>query len=184
MVLDNPRWEKFAQKYAELLNLGDAYLAAGYKVRTRAAAQTSAARLFGKAIVADRVAELLRAGASRAELRLEDVLEEIRLVAFARASKAATWSENGIVLIDSTQLEEAELAAIAEVSETEIEMGRMVKRTLKVKMHDKLSALDKLVRRLDGYPRQKVDITSDGEKIPLAVFAAALAAGGPPPDGK
>jgi hypothetical protein len=48
-------------------------------------------------------------------LRADAVLAEIRAVAFARLTRVASWGPDGVVLIPSDQLEDDDVAAVAEV---------------------------------------------------------------------
>jgi len=56
--LDNLRWEKFAELTATGSSRGDAYLGAGYRSKTRKAAQDKGSLLYSKIEVKARVSEL------------------------------------------------------------------------------------------------------------------------------
>lgn len=70
-VLDNPRHERFAQEIAKGCSATEAYALAGYKPN-----QPNAARLISNDMVKARVAELQEAGAKRAEVTIESLIDE------------------------------------------------------------------------------------------------------------
>lgn len=79
------------------------------------------------------------------------------------------WGPNGVVLRDSETLTDDAAAAVAEVSETRSEAGG----SIKVKLADKLSALDKLSRHLGMYAAPPAP-PSDTDALPLAEALARL----------
>lgn len=88
---------------------------------------------------------------SKARMELADkVVAELSRIAFYDPRRFMTWGPNGVTLIDSGALTDAEAACVAEVSETTTKDGGSVK----IKMHSKLDALDKLARNL-GLLRDK-----------------------------
>jgi hypothetical protein len=74
-VLQNVRYERFAQEIAAVEPQAVAYIAAGFRSSTRAAAKANASRLLAKAEIQDRVRELQLADADRAEIDRAGIIE-------------------------------------------------------------------------------------------------------------
>lgn len=78
----------------------------------------------------------------KTEITAERVLEELGRVGFANARDYFDWGPDGVTVKDSVTLTPTQTAAISEVSETITKDGG----TIRVKMHDKIAALDRLGR--------------------------------------
>src|SRR2546427_7300726 len=93
----------------------------------------------------------MRAGAERAEVTVEQVVRELKLIGFSDIRKVVSWrnelvtrTEKGkdgepvsmprVTIVDADKISDEAAAAIAEVSQT-------VNGALRVKMHDKHAAL-------------------------------------------
>jgi hypothetical protein len=74
-LLDNPRYERFAQLCAQGVLQTDAYVQAGFESEGADAISTNSSRLAGRPEVRARRDELLERAAKRAELRISDVTE-------------------------------------------------------------------------------------------------------------
>jgi phage terminase small subunit len=72
MVLLNPKHERFAQELAQGKTADEAYRLAGYKEN-----RGNASTLKANQIILDRVAQLLERGASRVELTVQAVAENL-----------------------------------------------------------------------------------------------------------
>jgi len=86
-ILSNSRHELFAQELAKGATADEAYQLAGYKAN-----RGNASTLKANQIVADRVAEILAAGAERAEITVHDIaaqLDEDRAFAREKVAPAA-----------------------------------------------------------------------------------------------
>jgi hypothetical protein len=100
-----------------------------------------------------RIAEIMRAGAERAEVTVEQVVRELKLLGFSDIRKVVSWrnelvtrTEKGkdgepvmvvmprVTIVDADKISDEAAAAVAEVSQT-------VNGALRVKMHDKHAAL-------------------------------------------
>ena len=84
------------------------------------------------------------------------VVREIAKLALSNLADVMTWDENGATLIPSAQLSPDAAAAIAEISDTRTERGG----TLKVKLHNKVAALEQLAKHVGLYGGKQ-----DGETI-------------------
>lgn len=126
-VLENPRYERFAQDIAKGMSQIDAYVNAGYKPN-----DGHAARLAGHGRIVARVAELKERAATRAEISLQSLLEEAADIQAAameakqhsaaitaltvKAKLAGLWvdkSENVNRNVNAGNLTDAELEDIA-----------------------------------------------------------------------
>ena len=124
-----------------------------------------------RARVQARIAEIMRAGAERAEVTVEQVVRELKLLAFSDIRKVVSWrnelvtrtekGEDGepvmvlmprVTIVPTEDLDKATLDAIAEVSQ-------QANGALRVKMHDKHAALVSLGRHL-GLFRDHVKVAA------------------------
>jgi phage terminase small subunit len=154
-TLANLRHERFAQALARGKTATEAYGLAGYKAN-----DGNASRMKGNERISARVQEIVGRAAERAEVSLEQVLRELKAIAFSNITKAVTWSceegEDGqrvkVLLIPRDKLDEDTAAAIAAVSQSSTGAPR-------IKMHNKLAALvvlGKYLGMFDQRPQNNV----------------------------
>ena len=178
-VLDNPRWERFALKYAAGVDSAEAYIAAGYTAKSRISQQQGARRLCRRPEVAARVREIRDEVAKGTVAKVVGWLAEplmgktevlARLQAMARLDlrKLVTWSgakvaadgtvslsrKNYVAFLKSSEIDAATASAIAEV--TQAKDG-----TVRIKPHDKQAALRDYAR-LQGWLSEKHELTGPG----------------------
>lgn len=157
-VLKNPRHEKFAQQLAKGGSQHAAYAAAGF-TGNRSAASTMAQ----KTDVIARVSELMTRIDEREEIStataLEKakvtklaIIEELKLIGFARMDMFFSLTSESDPYIDQTKLQEAEAnwAAVKEIVVDEYTEGRGedardIKR-IRFTLHDKKGALLELAK--------------------------------------
>ncbi len=149
-----PKQEMFCREYLIDLNGTQAAIRAGYSPKT---ANEQAAGLLAKPSIQEYVQSLMDRRAKRIEVTADMVLDELRKIGFADIRKAVKWgiapldftsenaSPNGlniypVSLVPSETIDEDTVAAVAEISLTQA--------GVKLKMHDKLSALEKLGKHL------------------------------------
>lgn len=77
-MLDNPRWERFCQLFAQDGNAAAAYTGAGFKAKNTATASACASRLLRNASVQARIYELAKAAREAAEVSAIADIREIR----------------------------------------------------------------------------------------------------------
>ena len=94
--------------------------------------------LLGKPGVQAWLRSRISALTENALVRAEDVIEELKRIAFSDMRDFAKWGPNGVKLKDSKILKEAVARAVAEVSES---TGAQGGGSLRFKLHDKLTAL-------------------------------------------
>lgn len=156
-ILDNPRHERFAQALAKGMTADEAYADAGY-----AANRGNACRLNANESVTKRVTEILTAGAKRAEVTIERVLEELAKVGFANMQDYMRVGADGDPYLGFSALTRDQAAALSEVTVEDYKDGRGEDardvRRVKFKLHDKLGALEKIGKHL-GMFKDKVEIS-------------------------
>lgn len=104
-VLANSRHELFAQELAKGETSSSAYVIAGFKAN-----DGNASRLKGNEKIQARVAEILAAGAARAEITREKVLNELGRIGFSDLRKMFTPGGN---LLPVADMDDETVAAIA-----------------------------------------------------------------------
>lgn len=162
-VLKNQRHELFAQGIASGKTADEAYKAAGFKKH-----RGNAARLSADESIAARVREILDKAGTRVEVTKARVLQELARIAFADMAELAVWTASGVSWIPSAELTEEQTRVVAEISETVTDSGG----SIKLKLHDKLKALD-MLSKLMGWPVDKLEVTGkDGG--PMQVAKAGL----------
>ena len=163
--LSNDRQEMFCHAYlANGLNAKAACIAVGYSAK---GAEVQAARLLGSARVQARIAQLQAPIIEKLEISTERVLDEVAACAFGRADRIFKWGPGGVLIVDMDQVPEDQRAAVAEVSQTFSESSS----TVRLKMHDKLSALRLLGQYLKLWGDNKIELT-----VPWAKELAAMTA--------
>lgn len=182
-LLNNSKWELFAQALAKGFSAEDAYAEAGYSANSG-----NARRLKGNEAVSNRVAELLSASAERAGITIDRVRDEIAKVAFANMQDYMRVTTGGDPFVYLSDLTGEQAAAIGEFTVEDFKEGRGEDardvRRIRFKLHPKLNALEQLGKHLgmfkekiehtgrDGGPIETKEI-SDADRVKaLAVFLA------------
>jgi phage terminase small subunit len=142
-----PRMERFVSEYLIDLNATQAAVRAGYGP---AAAEKASFRLLRLPEVRRRVQEAEEARRERNAITADRIRAELARVAFANLADLIRIQPDGAAVIDLTDATRQQLAALGEITVDEYTEGRgdaarEVKR-VKVKLHDKLGALDKLAK--------------------------------------
>jgi phage terminase small subunit len=140
------RQERFVEHYLVLGKGAEAARRAGYSPR-------SAPAIADKLLNTPRVAAAIAtANAERAKALAIDakrVLEEFACIAFADLRAILDWDETGLRVKPQEAIDRIALAAIAEISERPGGRGKL----LKVKLFDKLKALELLAKHLGLFAR-------------------------------
>lgn len=99
---------------------------------------------FQKIMQSESVSEyimlLKQSAASRLDLSLDAMLEEYKAIAFANMDDYVSWDADGVTIEPSADLTRAQKAGILEIIETTTKHGT----TVRIKLHNKQAALDKL----------------------------------------
>lgn len=148
-----PKRVRFIEEYLVDLNAAAAARRAGY---THNRADSIGYQLLSFPEVQDAISIAQRERSARTGITQDRVLREIARVAFADPRRVMTWGPGGVTLRDSSELTDDEAAIVCEVSQTVTETGG----STKLKLHDKLSALEKLAKHVGLY-----DDKTDSRKI-------------------
>lgn len=170
-VLDNSRWELYAQGVAGGKTQAQAYVDAGF-----AANDSNAAQLAKRPEVAARITEINGRGAERAAVTAERVIAEIAKIGFASIADYVKINNDGQPYYDFTGITPDQLAAIQALEidqytegEDDDEAGttaRIVKK-IKVKQHPKLAALELLAKHTGAIVDRKELTGANGGPIQL-----------------
>lgn len=157
-----PKQSCFVREYLIDLNATQAAIRAGYSAKT---ANEQGARMLAKVSIREAVADQMKARSNRTDITADKVLTELAKIGFADIRKVVKWGEgipvtnpesgeveisNGVALISSIDIDDYTAASISEVS--------MTAQGIKVKMHDKRSALVDIGRHL-GMFTDKIEVT-------------------------
>jgi phage terminase small subunit len=132
-----PKQQLFLDHYTT--NATDAARKAGFKHPRQAGT-----RLLSNVHIAKRVAKAQALRSERTQVTVDKVVTELAKIAFCNADDYFAWGERGVTLKNSEDLTRDIKAAVAEASETTTKEGG----TIRIKLHDKLGALEKLGKHL------------------------------------
>jgi hypothetical protein len=149
----------FVCEYVVDLRGADAAIRAGI-AKTRPEARKNAHLYRHRQHVADAIARLIEERTGVTRLR---VVEEVNRLVFSTISDVLEIKNGQLVVKDHAQLTEDQLAAVASVEEVIARKGR----TLRVKQHDKISALT-LLAKLMGINSDRLEVSGPGGS-PIAV---------------
>ena len=145
----NARQRAFVREYLSTRKAAEAAIAAGYASQY---AQQHASRLLRNEAVIEAIEEQERLALERIGVNAERVVNEIARIAFADMKRFSEWTERGVVVKPSDQLDSTETAAISEITETSS--------GVKLKFHPKLPALE-LLSKILGLQNESLAITHE-----------------------
>lgn len=148
-----PKQERFVLEYLVDLNATRAAIRAGYSPET---ARSMGSENLSKPDIADAIVAEQTKRRERLELSGDQVLREYARIAFANMSDFVIVGSDGVTVRPMDDLTEDQMAAIAEVTVTPTQNGA----TVKLKLHDKLRALDALSKHLGLFAPEKVAMTN------------------------
>jgi phage terminase small subunit len=164
-----PLQERFCEEWLKDPCGARAYMAAGYKAKNADVANAAAARLLGNVRVQERIAELQAERKKRVEIKADDVLRELLLIATSDIGQVLDFTRGDPTLRPANEIPENARRALASVKvkrtvEGSGENARNVEIT-EFRFWDKLGALDRLAKHLDLL-KDRVEVTGkDGEAI-------------------
>jgi phage terminase small subunit len=144
--------KRFVKEYAKDLNATQAAIRSGYSSAT---AHVIGNRLIKRSLVTDEIQENLKGQVEKIDVNVQRILEEIAAIAFADIRTVMSWTDTGVAFVDSNKIPEGVSRAISEISETVTDSGG----TRKLKMHDKLKALE-LLGRYAGMFKETIEVTA------------------------
>ncbi len=140
----NEQHRRFVHHYLEDYNAARAARLAGYSAKS---ADRQAHDLLKDPLVRELIKERQAEIEAELNLSLAMIMREYKRVAFANLERVATWDKDGKLLVKTPEeLTPGDLAALCEISNVTIEKEGMTKVTQKVKMYNKVPALDRLAR--------------------------------------
>jgi phage terminase small subunit len=148
----NARQRQFVVEYLIDLNGTAAAIRAGYSPKTAA---VIAAQLLSKKHIQDAVALAMNNRSARTEITGDMVMQELAKIAFSDIRDFVYWTGSIAMLKPGDSLKDGSARCIAEISGNQIA-------GVKLKLYDKISALDKLARHLGSY-------NPDKNKAPVVV---------------
>lgn len=161
-VAIDPLQSKFIDEYLSSGNATDAAIKAGYSPDS---ARQQGSRLLTKAYIR---AELERRRAKLAERTLitqEMAITALAPILFSNIGQFGTWKNNQLELFDADSIDDEAMEAISEITCTPGKYGT----TIRIKLHDKLAAWEKVGRMLGFFK----------ERSPLKEMIDALSAADP-----
>lgn len=141
---------RFVEEYLVDLNASAAARRAGYSERVSGAIGFEN---LTKPEIKAAIEAAQRERSARTGITADRVIAEIAKIAFADPRKVMTWGPGGVELKDSETLTDADAAIVSEVSESISQSGS----SIKVKLHSKLDALEKLAKHIGVYESDKGD---------------------------
>jgi len=145
-----PKQEMFVREYLVDLNATQAAIRAGYSKKTAGAVGHE---VLKKPEIQAAIQKAMQSRAERTQITADRVLEEWSKIAFMDIKEVVDWDENGITIRPSAEVDGS---LIAEISQIATESGH----NLKIKMHDKMKALDSVARHL-GMFNDKLNLSGN-----------------------
>ena len=129
------------------LNATQAAIRAGYSQRT---AQRIGSENLSKPLVAEAIAQAQAERAKRTEVKADRVVLELARIAYARITDVVDSGPDGLTLKQPSDVPDDAAAAVAELRQIQGRSGR----NLRVRMYDKLRALEVLGKHLGLFSGQ------------------------------
>ncbi len=107
----------------------------------------NASRLASSSKVSARITELRGVIQARLDVTQDEILGELRGIAFANVEDLMSWGPDGVKLRSSSDLSRAQTALVAEVQQTTTKDGG----SIRLKVHDKLAALREINKMQGNY---------------------------------
>lgn len=152
----NDKQTRFVDEYLIDLNATQAAIRAGYSKRT---AGSQAHDLLKNPEIEAAIAARQAERAVRTGITQDRVLQELALLAFSDMRKFAEWGSDGVKLLDSKAMEEADARCVAEVSESTTKDGGSVK----FRIHSKVDALKLIGQHLAMFTEKIQHSNADGD---------------------
>ena len=144
-----PKQACFVEEYLTDLNATQAAIRAGYSPKM---AGRIGFQLLEKSGIQAAIQAAQRERSARTGVTADRVVQEIARVAFASLSDVMTWGPSGAQVRPDNEITPEAVAAIAEITETNF--------GVKVKLHNKVAALEQLAKHVGLYGGKQ-----DGETI-------------------
>lgn len=134
-----PKQEKFVRNLVSGMSQYDAYCKSyNAKNMKRATIDNKAYKLFSKDEIRARYNELISRANEKVELKAEDILKELKAIAFSNGCDYAEIKNNKIIFKDTNKLNSNQVKAISSIKQNQF--GKQVE------TYDKLKAIEMLVK--------------------------------------
>jgi len=147
MVL-TAKQQAFVKHYLVSLNASKSCIEAGYSPKY---ANRQAAALLAKPHIQEAIREEMAKRCERVEVTQDQVVAELAKVAFGDPRAVMEWGPEGVTMKASSELNDTDAAQVAEVSESVTKEGG----SQRIKLHDKLKALELLGKHLGMFVDKK-----------------------------
>lgn len=138
--------KRFVDEYLFDFNGTRAAIRAGYSPKS---AEQQAVRMLGYAKVANAIEEKRQRLSIKTEIKAEKVLQEIARIAFSDMRNLATWEGQEVFFKSSSEITDDMAACISEITSTTIQSKSGKKVNMKIKLHDKMRAIEMLAKNLN-----------------------------------
>ena len=134
--------EQFCREFMIDMNATQAAIRCGYSPKT---ANVQASRLLTKPHIKDRIQELKLELQKETGISAIKVITELAKIGF---SNIQGYIAGGNLISDISEVTEDQGAAVASIKTTIVGSGKTKRQEVSIKLHDKVSALEKLGRHL------------------------------------
>lgn len=158
----------------------DAFLVNGFNAKqaaiTAGYSEKTAANIGSENLTKPHIKKAVEAAQKKTgdkmEITRDMIAAEFAKIAFGSMGNFATWDDEGVLLVDSKDLTDAQKAIVSEITETKNETGGSVK----LKLHSKTTALADLAKLLGLNKPTEIDInmneTQPINKVEIVVIGA------------
>lgn len=149
-----PKQERFCKEYVIDLNGSQAAIRAGYSKKS---ANVEASRLLTNDNIVEFIAQLQAKISERLEISADKVVQELAKIGF---NNIQDYVSQGNEISDLTTITKIQAASVESIKTTTKVFGRgedkYTETTTAIKLHDKVSALEKLGRHLGIFEKDNV----------------------------
>jgi phage terminase small subunit len=142
--------QRFVEEYCVDWNATQSAIRAGYSART---VRHNVARMMANDGIQAAIAARQQALAAQCAVTQERVIAELAGIGFSDLRTFVRWGPDGVRLEPSTTLSASQTRVVKQIVQTVTKDGS----TLRLTLHDKVSALDKLARHLGLYQGKEDD---------------------------
>lgn len=153
----------FVEEYVKDFNGTAAAIRAKYSEKN---ARFTAAEILTKPNIQAAISELQEKRSKELKLSADAVVKEIAELGFSNILDFVKWTNSDVQLIDSSMIDRRKAAAISEIS--------MTANGVRIKLHSKLDALEKLAKHLGLYDDEGKDKRSP-EEVAASIVDAVRA---------
>lgn len=153
---------QFCRHYARTFNAGESYQKAGYATSTSGSRDVMAYRLLRNPKVSAYLSHLI-------DIDETKIVAAVSAIALCPITEIVQWDGKELIVQQSDQWSERAKLAVKKVTTKQSfdpRSGALIGVTTSVEMHDRLSALDKLMRMLSMFPNGQMSISTGAEVAP------------------